>query len=92
VQLFGGCVGFSEMLPRDNNSKDIQRIVRVVQASTARVVVVFSTEAYLLPLMHEVVLQNLTGRQWIASEAWATSPVFHTQRLLPFLGAHWELL
>ncbi|CAM4579165.1 unnamed protein product [Leuciscus chuanchicus] len=86
VQLFGGCVGFSEMLPRDNNRRDIQSIVGVVQASTARVVVVFSTEAYLLPLMDEVVLQNVTGRQWIASEAWSTSPVFHTQRLLPFLG------
>ncbi|XP_077050157.1 extracellular calcium-sensing receptor-like isoform X2 [Siphateles boraxobius] len=86
VQLFGGCVDFSEMLPRDNNRRDIQSIVGVIQASTARVVVVFSTEAYLLPLMDEVVLQNVTGRQWIASEAWATSPVFHTQRLMPFLG------
>ncbi len=36
--------------------------------------------------MDEVVLQNITGRQWIASEAWATSPVFHTHHLLPFLG------
>ncbi|XP_057203619.1 extracellular calcium-sensing receptor-like [Triplophysa rosa] len=26
VQLFGGCVGFSEMLPRDNNRRDIKRI------------------------------------------------------------------
>uniref|UniRef100_A0A8C1K414 Olfactory receptor C family, q1 n=1 Tax=Cyprinus carpio TaxID=7962 RepID=A0A8C1K414_CYPCA len=86
VQLFGGCVSFSEISPLDNNHVDIQRIVQGIQASTARVVVVFSTEAYLLPLMDEVVLQNVTGRQWIASEAWATSPVFHTQRLLPFLG------
>ncbi|XP_048025203.1 extracellular calcium-sensing receptor isoform X1 [Megalobrama amblycephala] len=86
VQLFGGCVSFSEILPLDNNQIDIHRIVQVIQASTARVVVVFSTEAYLLPLMDEVVLQNVTGRQWIASEAWATSSVFHTQRLLPFLG------
>ncbi|XP_050991644.1 extracellular calcium-sensing receptor-like [Labeo rohita] len=86
VQLFGGCVDFSEMLPRDNNRRDIQNILAVIQASTARVVVVFSTEAYLLPLMDEVALQNVTGKQWIASEAWATSPVFHTQRLLPFLG------
>uniref|UniRef100_A0A8C2C869 Olfactory receptor C family, q13 n=1 Tax=Cyprinus carpio TaxID=7962 RepID=A0A8C2C869_CYPCA len=86
VQVFGGCVAFSEILPLDNNHKDIQHTVGVIQASTARVVVVFSTSTYLLPLMDEVVLQNVTDRQWIASEAWATSPVFHTQRLLPFLG------
>ncbi|XP_056334492.1 extracellular calcium-sensing receptor-like [Danio aesculapii] len=86
MQLFGACVGFSEMLPHDNNHGDIQSIVEVIQTSTARVVVVFSTEAYLIPLMDEVALKNVTGRQWIASEAWATSPVFHTQHLLPFLG------
>ncbi|XP_065139042.1 extracellular calcium-sensing receptor-like isoform X1 [Paramisgurnus dabryanus] len=86
IQLFGGCVAFTEILPLDNNHRDIQRIVKVIQTSTAKVVVVFSTEAYLLPLMDEVALQNVTGKQWIASEAWATSPVFHTQRLLPFLG------
>jgi len=86
VHMLDGCVAFSEILPLDNNRKDIQRIVGVIQASTARVVVVFSTSTYMLPLMDEVVLQNITGRQWIASEAWATSPVFHTQRLLPFLG------
>ncbi|KAK2894871.1 hypothetical protein Q8A67_012100 [Cirrhinus molitorella] len=86
MQMFGGCVAFSEILPHDNNPKDIQHIIGVIQASTARVVVVFSTSSYLMTLMDEVVLQNLTGRQWIASEAWATSPVFHTPRFLPFLG------
>ncbi|XP_052438830.1 extracellular calcium-sensing receptor-like [Carassius gibelio] len=86
MQLFGGCVAFSEILPHDNNPKDIRHIIGVIQASTARVLVVFSTSSYLMNLMDEVVLQNLTGRQWIASEAWATSPVFHTSRFLPFLG------
>ncbi|KAL6479407.1 hypothetical protein MHYP_G00128400 [Metynnis hypsauchen] len=85
VQL-SGCVAYSEMLPRDNNRKDVRRIVEAIKASTARVVVVISTEAYLLPLMDEVALRNVTGRQWIASEAWATSPVFLTPRLLPYLG------
>ncbi|XP_017570940.1 extracellular calcium-sensing receptor-like [Pygocentrus nattereri] len=85
VQL-SGCVAYSEMLPRDNNRKDVRRIVEAIKASTARVVVVISTEAYLLPLMDEVALRNVTGRQWIASEAWATSPVFLTRRLLPYLG------
>ncbi|KAB5574664.1 hypothetical protein PHYPO_G00211600 [Pangasianodon hypophthalmus] len=74
------------MLPRDNNRRDVERIVRVIKTSTAKVVVVISTEAYLLPLMDEVSLRNVTGKQWIASEAWATSPIFLTPRLLPFLG------
>ncbi|XP_067275456.1 extracellular calcium-sensing receptor-like [Pseudorasbora parva] len=86
MQLFESCVAFSEILPHDNNPKDIQHIMGVIQASSARVVVVFSTSSYLMTLMDEVVLQNLTGRQWIASEAWATSPVFHSPRFLPFLG------
>uniref|UniRef100_A0A8C1KZB0 G-protein coupled receptors family 3 profile domain-containing protein n=1 Tax=Cyprinus carpio TaxID=7962 RepID=A0A8C1KZB0_CYPCA len=85
MQLFGGCVAFSEILPNDNNPRNIQRIMGVIQSSTARVVVVFSTLSYLLPLMDAVVLQNLTGRQWIASEAWATAPVFQTPHFLPFL-------
>ncbi|XP_077050153.1 extracellular calcium-sensing receptor-like [Siphateles boraxobius] len=86
MEQFGSCVAFSEILPHDNNPKDIQHIMGVIQASTARVVVVFSNTSYLMNFMDEVVLQNLTGRQWIASEAWATSPVFHSQRFLPFLG------
>ncbi|XP_067275558.1 extracellular calcium-sensing receptor-like [Pseudorasbora parva] len=86
MQYFGHCVAFSEILPHDNNHRDIQRISRMIQASTARVVVVFSTSSFLIPLMDEVVLQNITDRQWIASEAWATSPVYHTPRFLPFLG------
>ncbi|XP_059420784.1 extracellular calcium-sensing receptor-like isoform X1 [Carassius carassius] len=85
MQLFGGCVAFSEILSNDNNPRNIQRIIAVIQSSTARVVVVFSTLSYLLPLMDAVVLQNLTDRQWIASEAWATAPVFHTPHFLPFL-------
>ncbi|KAK2847770.1 hypothetical protein Q7C36_009452 [Tachysurus vachellii] len=85
-EQLGGCVAFSEMLPRDNNRRDVERIVKVIKSSTAKVVVVISTEAYLLPLMDEVALRNVTGKQWIASEAWATSPVFLTPHLLPFLG------
>ncbi|XP_016109698.1 extracellular calcium-sensing receptor-like [Sinocyclocheilus grahami] len=86
MHLIGYCVAFSEILPNDNNPIDIQRIMGVIQSSTARVVIVFSASSLLIPLMNEVVLQNITGRQWIASEAWATSPVFRTLLFQPFLG------
>ncbi|XP_057203618.1 extracellular calcium-sensing receptor-like [Triplophysa rosa] len=86
MQLVGGCVAFSEILPTDNNPKEIQRIMSVIQDSTGMVVVVFSTSSYFLPLVDEMLLKNVTGRQWIASEAWATSPVLLAPRLMPVLG------
>ncbi|XP_043121081.1 extracellular calcium-sensing receptor-like [Puntigrus tetrazona] len=86
MQLFGHCVAFSEILPNDNNPTDIQRIIGMIRSSTARVVVVFSASSLLIPLMNEVAMQNITGRQWIASEAWATSTVFRTPRFQPYLG------
>lgn len=82
----GGCVAYSEILPRDNNRREVERIVGAVRDSTSTVVVVISTEAYLLPLMDEISLKNVTGKQWIASEAWSTSPVFLTPRMLPVLA------
>ncbi|XP_060779018.1 extracellular calcium-sensing receptor-like [Neoarius graeffei] len=85
-EQLGGCVAYSEMLPRDNNRRDVERIVSLIKTSTAKVVVVFSSEAYLLPVMDEVSVRNVTGKQWIASEAWATSPIIRTPHLRPFLG------
>ncbi|XP_065138737.1 extracellular calcium-sensing receptor-like [Paramisgurnus dabryanus] len=84
MQLFGGCVAFSEILPYDNNRRDIQRIVKVIQASTAKVIVAFSTDLFFL--MDELLMQNVTGKQWIASEAWTTTPILHSSHFLPLLG------
>ena len=84
ITAFGGCVAFSEILPKDNDIVEIRKIMQVIQTSTSRVIVVFSAGSYLLPLMDEVVRQNVT-RQWIASESWSTSTAFLIPRLLPFL-------
>ena len=34
----------------------------------------------------KVVRQNVTGLQWIASEAWTIAIVLHTPRLMPYVG------
>ncbi|KAL4597489.1 hypothetical protein GN956_G26003 [Arapaima gigas] len=81
-----GCVAFHEILPRDNSRAEVRRIVATILRSTARVIVVFSPSSYLVPLADELVVQQVKERQWIASEAWATSSAFHTNQLLSILG------
>ncbi|KAL2095665.1 hypothetical protein ACEWY4_007813 [Coilia grayii] len=83
ITTFGGCVAFSEMLPKDIDMAHIRKIMRVIQNSTSRVIVVFSSGSLLMPLVDEVVRQNVI-RQWIASESWSTSTTFLIPRLLPF--------
>ncbi|CAL8373947.1 unnamed protein product [Gadus morhua 'NCC'] len=54
--------------------------------STSRVVIVFAHESNMLNLMEEVVKQNVTGLQWMASEAWSAAKVLHTPSYMPFLA------
>uniref|UniRef100_A0A665TMB2 Extracellular calcium-sensing receptor-like n=1 Tax=Echeneis naucrates TaxID=173247 RepID=A0A665TMB2_ECHNA len=82
----GGCLAYTEILPWGNNPGELRRIVDVMKKSTARVVIVFAHESHMIELMEEVVRQNVTGLQWIASEAWTTVAVLQTPHLMPYLG------
>uniref|UniRef100_A0A3B5R1J6 Extracellular calcium-sensing receptor-like n=1 Tax=Xiphophorus maculatus TaxID=8083 RepID=A0A3B5R1J6_XIPMA len=81
-----GCLAYLEVLPWGNEPPELRRIVDVMKASTARVVLVFAHESHMINLMEEVVRQNLTGLQWLASEAWSTAAVLQTPDLMPYLG------
>ena len=48
-------------------------VVDTIKQSMVKVILAFVPEGDLYPLMQEVVLQNITGIQWIASEAWITA-------------------
>uniref|UniRef100_A0A3P8PL06 G-protein coupled receptors family 3 profile domain-containing protein n=1 Tax=Astatotilapia calliptera TaxID=8154 RepID=A0A3P8PL06_ASTCA len=78
----GGCVAYHRTIPTSPTVAEIKEIADKLQSSTARVVVVFATEVELLDLLLELARRNVTGIQWIASEAWVTSsrlasPEFH---------------
>ncbi|KAM3615370.1 uncharacterized protein V6R79_001109 [Siganus canaliculatus] len=81
-----GCLDYSEVLPWDRESNELLRIVQLMKASTARVVMVFAHEFHMIHLMDEVIRQNVTGLQWIASEAWTSSTVLQTPHLMPYLA------
>ncbi|KAM8769831.1 extracellular calcium-sensing receptor-like [Acanthopagrus schlegelii] len=82
----GGCLAYFELLPWGNDPDKLRRIVDVMRKSTARVVIVFAHESYMMNLMEEVVRQNVTGLQWISTEVWTTATVFQTPDLMPYLA------
>uniref|UniRef100_UPI003AB07B4D extracellular calcium-sensing receptor-like n=1 Tax=Centroberyx gerrardi TaxID=166262 RepID=UPI003AB07B4D len=86
AQSGGGCLAYSEVLPWGNDPTEFRRIVDVMRKSTARVVIVFAHESNMIDLMEEVVKQNVTGLQWMASEAWSAGTVLQTLRFMPYLG------
>ena len=67
------CIDFSELISQYSDEEEIQQVVGVIQNSTAKVIVVFSSGPDLEPLIKEIVRRNITGRIWLASEAWASS-------------------
>ncbi|XP_066566527.1 extracellular calcium-sensing receptor-like [Amia ocellicauda] len=81
-----GCVSFSETLPSVNAKRRILQIVNTIKQSTARIIVVFSSEAYFNPLAKEIVRQNIRDRQWIASEAWTTSTAILNEETFSSFG------
>ncbi|XP_058490376.1 extracellular calcium-sensing receptor-like [Solea solea] len=82
----GGCLAYTEILPRGDDPAELRRIVDVMRKSTARVVIVFANNFLMINLMKEVVRQNVTGLQWIASEGWTSAAVLQTPHLMPYLG------
>ncbi|GCC37367.1 hypothetical protein chiPu_0015871 [Chiloscyllium punctatum] len=85
VTEFGACIAFSYILPKIYNAEKISQIVAVMKRSSAKVIVVFSPEREMLQLVQEIASQNVTGIQWLASEAWITGAVLYTEQFLPYL-------
>uniref|UniRef100_A0A3Q3GKM1 Extracellular calcium-sensing receptor-like n=1 Tax=Kryptolebias marmoratus TaxID=37003 RepID=A0A3Q3GKM1_KRYMA len=87
------CVAYQEMIPLLYNSKRALEIMQVdlkkkqtLIYSSAKVVVVFSAEGEMTPFLRDYMTQNITGIQWVASEAWITASVFTGSEYYPYLG------
>nr|XP_046244983.1 extracellular calcium-sensing receptor-like [Scatophagus argus] len=90
AQSGGGCLSYLKVLPWGNDQDEFRRVVDVMKKSTARVVIVFAHESHMINLMEEVsfevVRQNVTGLQWMASEAWTAATALHTPHFMPYLA------
>ncbi|XP_061073596.1 extracellular calcium-sensing receptor [Conger conger] len=85
VTKLGVCVAFRVIIPKLPSRERMREIVTIIRDSTATVIVAFAIEEDIQPVIQEIVRQNVTGKQWVASEAWVTSTLISTRENLPFL-------
>ncbi|GCB76010.1 vomeronasal type-2 receptor 1 [Scyliorhinus torazame] len=86
VEKVGVCISFSETIPKVYAREKIDRIVDTIQQSTAKIIAVFSADIDLSYLMEEVLRRNISGRTWIASEAWINSALISKPEYSSLLG------
>uniref|UniRef100_A0A3B4YNS8 Olfactory receptor C family, r1 n=1 Tax=Seriola lalandi dorsalis TaxID=1841481 RepID=A0A3B4YNS8_SERLL len=73
TQGAGVCLAFVETLRRENIMSDARRAALTIQASTARVILIFTWYTDVRELFLQLTKINVTDRQFLASEAWSTS-------------------
>ncbi|XP_077104630.1 olfactory receptor CW1 [Siphateles boraxobius] len=86
VAQLGVCVAYRVIIPKLPTQQQLQDIVKTIRDSTALVLVVFAIEEDIKPVVDEIVRQNVTGKQWVASEAWVTSTLISTKKNYPSLS------
>ncbi|XP_072329889.1 extracellular calcium-sensing receptor-like [Scyliorhinus torazame] len=86
VTKTGACVAFAEYLPKFNDKEKILQQVELIKNTKVKVILVFAPERDLNFLVEELVRQNVTGLQWLASEAWSTAALLSTAANSEIMG------
>ncbi|XP_029440292.1 extracellular calcium-sensing receptor-like [Rhinatrema bivittatum] len=76
LEKAGICIEFLTALPTFSSKQKTDHLVEMIEKSTAKAIIVFSTFSSLSPVMLEVSRKNITGRVWIASDGWSTFTSF----------------
>ncbi|KAJ7995388.1 hypothetical protein DPEC_G00244050 [Dallia pectoralis] len=68
----GVCIEYSETILLTSTREQIAMVVSVISRASSKVLVAFVSYLEMEVLLEEVLAQNLTGLQWVASESWIT--------------------
>lgn len=66
------CVEYSEAFSSSDPPHVVQRITETIKQSTSKVIMAFMSHREIKILASELHKQNITGLQWIGSDAWIT--------------------
>lgn len=86
VKKFGICIAFVGTVQRTYPQEKILKVIEMIKQSNVKVILAFTPEGDFSPLMREVVKHNITGIQWLASEAWITAPQPSTPEMYQAFG------
>ncbi|KAG9273390.1 extracellular calcium-sensing receptor-like isoform X1 [Astyanax mexicanus] len=68
----GVCIEYSVAFESTSPRNEILRIVQIIKHSTSKVIMAFMSHREIKVLVEELHKQNITGLQWIGSDAWIT--------------------
>ncbi|XP_063785731.1 extracellular calcium-sensing receptor-like [Pseudophryne corroboree] len=80
------CVAFTEFIVADGVNRNIPYITKVIKESTSKVVLVFASDLFFVLLLDEMLKQNVTGKIFVASEAWSTSNLLRVDKYSTILS------
>ncbi|XP_066566567.1 extracellular calcium-sensing receptor-like [Amia ocellicauda] len=72
AQQEGICIEYSEAIYRTDPREKFLKVADIVKKSSSKVIVAFTTYLEMDLLVKELLIQNVTGLQWVGSEAWIT--------------------
>ncbi|OCT90640.1 hypothetical protein XELAEV_18019257mg [Xenopus laevis] len=71
----GACIAYTIYIATNQKNQNMPSIVKLISKSTANVIIVFAVDVFLIPLLDEMLEQNVTGKTFIASDAWSISNI-----------------
>ncbi|XP_066566377.1 extracellular calcium-sensing receptor-like [Amia ocellicauda] len=73
AQQEGICIAYSEAIYRTDPRERILNVVDIIKKSSSKVIISFTGDLDLNVLVKELLIQNVTGLQWVGTEAWITN-------------------
>ncbi|XP_028429042.1 extracellular calcium-sensing receptor-like [Perca flavescens] len=70
---YGVCAAYTHFYPVVLSQQALDDLLDVIQMSSSKVIINFCSDSEMKGILREVQHRNITGLQWIASEAWATA-------------------
>ncbi|XP_068129492.1 extracellular calcium-sensing receptor-like [Hyperolius riggenbachi] len=72
----GGCVAFTEYIVMSKPDRNAPHIVKTIKESSVTVIVAFSVDIHMIPIMNEMVKQKVSGKIFVGNAGWSQTGWF----------------